>query len=168
MLYRLIAPIAGLSLSFNVATGQICNDNMQPSTPTGQFTINGDGTVTDTRTGLIWKRCLEGQSGDDCSQGRADAMTWDLALQQAAGSFAGNSDWRLPNIKELASIVELKCFEPAINLTVFPNNPDGSVWSGSPHTDNSTDAWHVNFDTGNDFSLSRGYSNRVRLVRGGQ
>ncbi len=170
MLYRfLIAPIAGLSLSFNVAAVQTCNDNMPASTPTDQFTINGDGTVTDTHTGLIWKRCPEGQSGSDCSQGVADDISWDLALQQAdSSSFAGNGDWRLPNIKELTSIVELQCYDPTINLTVFPNDPGSIVWSGSPYAFDSEDAWCVVFDQGDECNARRSSYRHVRLVRGGQ
>ena len=56
---------------------------------------NGDGTVTDNRTGLIWQ------------QGEPGAMTWNSALTYCEGlSLAGSTDWRLPNIKELESLVD--------------------------------------------------------------
>ena len=60
------------------------------------FTDNGDGTITDKATGLMWMQ-------DDSGNG----MTWEEALKFAESKeFAGCSDWRLPNIKELQSIVD--------------------------------------------------------------
>lgn len=98
---------------------------------------NSDGTITDTKTGLMWKKCMEGFTGNSCDTGAAAAFTWQTALQQpgvvnSGGGFAGQTDWRLPNIKELTSIVEEQCYDPAINLTRFPNTPSSVVWSGSP------------------------------------
>ncbi len=148
-----------------------CNNNMPASTPDSQLVDNGDGTVTDSKTGLMWKQCLEGLSGD-CS-GTADTFTWQAALQQPgvvndAGGFAGHTDWRLPNIKELRSIVEEQCFDPAINATRFPNTPSSYVWSGSPGAGNSDFAWGVLFNFGGSGAYGRGGTYAVRLVRGGQ
>ncbi len=154
---------------------QTCNANMTASTPDSQFTDNNDGTITDTKTGLMWKKCMEGVSGANCGGGSADSFTWQAALQRPGvvngGGFAGNSDWRLPNIKELRSIVEVKCFDPAINLTRFPNTPASVVWSGSPIASNSSGAWGVGFDDGVSSygdGCYRDGSYQVRLVRGGQ
>jgi hypothetical protein len=120
----------------------------------------------------MWKRCVEGLSGADCSSGTEIMHNWQQALQLADGhSFGGYSDWRLPNIKELASIVQLSCYDPAINLNVFPNDPDSYlypfVWSGSPYGGSSSSAWSVGFNDGDEQPRLRSGSNRVRLVRGG-
>ncbi len=150
-------------LAANAQAAQVCNDHIQTSHPAG-FTVNQDGTVTDNRTKLVWKQCLEGLSGADCATGTASTFTWDKALQHAASQ----TGWRLPNIKELASIVELKCVDPAINLAVFPNTPSSGVWSGSPYASNSYYAWSVDFDAGNARDVNRNDGSHVRLVRDGQ
>ncbi len=160
--------LAVAMLAANVQA-QTCNPNMLASTPDNRFTVNNDGTVTDVRTNLTWKRCLEGQSGTDCSSGSPTAFTWQTALQHAA---AQGNGWRLPNTKELTSLVELRCIDPAINLHIFPNTPTlGSVvWSGSPVADDSDRAWGLNLGDGQNGYFPRDRSNDtyVRLVRGGQ
>ncbi|MGX9727484.1 MAG: Lcl C-terminal domain-containing protein [Candidatus Electronema sp. VV] len=164
---------------FSAATvhaAQTCKTTTIPaSTPDSRLTDNGDGTVTDTKTGLMWKQCVEGLSGSDCASGTAGSFTWQQALQQPgtvnnAGGFAGHTDWRLPNIKELRSIVEEQCYSPAINQNRFPNTPSSDVWSGSPYAYalNSVASWYVNFNYGRSRTYSRTIHYAVRLVRGGQ
>jgi hypothetical protein len=149
------------------ASAQICGETAA-NTPTRRFVINANATVTDLATGLVWKRCSEGQTwyenwnGAGCT-GDITVFSWKGALQAGSDAvFAGANDWRLPNSKELFSLVERKCFDPAINLTVFPATPSWEFWSSSPAA-----KW-VNFRTG-DVSHSDSYLSRaVRLVRGGQ
>ncbi len=102
--------------------------------PASRFIDNRDGTVTDTGTGLQWKRCSEGQiwMGNRCDR-NAEKYAWSSALQLALDEdFAGKTDWRLPNIKELASIVEEACRYPAIDEAVFPNTGTIKWWTSSP------------------------------------
>ena len=157
----------------SLAPAQTCNDHIPATTPDTRFTDNGDGTITDKGTGLMWKKCIEGLSGFDCATGTAGEFTWKEALAQPGvvnngGGFAGYTDWRLPNFKELTSIVERKCYDPAINLTFFPNTPSSYVWSGSAGADSSYYAWLVGFSNGSSDYFGRNYYGRVRLVRGGQ
>ncbi|MCI5149237.1 MAG: DUF1566 domain-containing protein [Candidatus Electrothrix sp. MAN1_4] len=153
---------------------QTCKpDSIPASTPDSQLVDNGDGTITDLRTGLIWKKCLEGVSGNLCDTDSPDYFTWQEALQQPgvvnnAGGFAGYTDWRLPNIRELVSIVEEQCSGPAINLNRFPNTPTSGVWSGSPGAFNSGSAWYVGFFAGYSGVVFRNHYYAVRLVCGGQ
>lgn len=158
-----------------LSTGNVqavpCQNNLPASNPDAVYTDHGNGTVTDTRTGLMWKQCAEGLSGVTCQTGSAQTFTWSNALARAeASTFAGYTDWRLPNVKELSSLVEDCRRSPAINTNYFPNTPSASVfWSGSPHAHYSNNrAWLVAFLNGNANYHDRSVSNRVRLVRGGQ
>ncbi len=169
--------LALLLPSVNEAS-QICKAASIPATsPTNQFTDNKNGTVTSNKTGLMWKKCSEGQvwnKGDGSCSGSTAHFSWQTALDQAkiANSkkgFAGRTDWRLPNVKELASIVEEQCYNPAINLTVFPATPSTWFWSSSPgdHIDGRY-AWGIGFKSGgDDWDYKIAYDGRVRLVRSG-
>ncbi|MDP2903634.1 MAG: DUF1566 domain-containing protein [Methylovulum sp.] len=139
-----------------------------PTTPTSDFTDNNDGTVTHKTTGLTWMRCAMGQTwtGSACT-GTVKTYTYAKA-RRLTTSFAGFSDWRLPNIAELQTIVERENFNPAINTTAFPNTGNGWFWSSSRRADNSNHAWVVDFDYGYGYFSYRVRNHGVRLVRGGQ
>jgi hypothetical protein len=162
----------GLLLAAGTAAAQTCRDDIRATAPDSRFIDNGNGTVTDLATGLIWKQCAEGLSGSGCATGSATHFTWQQALQHAAAAeFAGATDWRLPNKNELVSLVEQRCYDPAINARFFPNTPSDVFWSSSPCAYHSLSAWCVYFGY-----LGNGYVNyldkdgalHVRLVRGGQ
>jgi len=155
------------------AEAQTCrSENEIPSTtPTRRFLVHGDATVTDTATGLMWARCPEGLSGASCDSGNAATFTWEGALVRARdSSLAGYTDWRLPNVKELSSLFEEQCYNPAINLAVFPNTPASlGFWSASPGALSPSFAWFAEFGFGSaDHYDGRSDGNHVRLVRSGQ
>ena len=86
-----------------------------------RFTSNGD-TVKDNATGLIWQKCSKGLSGLNCESGSVDDLIWESAITYCEGLSLGNrTDWRLPNINELKSIVDYSRYHPAINIDYFPN-----------------------------------------------
>lgn len=103
------------------------------------FTDNGDGTVTDNATGLMWQKADDGTSRD-----------WENALSYAENlTLAGYSDWRLPNAKELQSIVDYtRCpsvtnspsIDPVFSTTSI-TDPDGVTgqypyfWTSTTHQD---------------------------------
>ena len=146
-----------------------CQNNLPPSNPDPVYTSQGDGTVTDTRTGLMWKQCAEGLTGTNCQIGSAQTFTWANALAHAeASTFANYTDWRLPNVKELRSLVEECRLSPSINTNRFPNTPGGHFWSGSPRASDANYAWFVVFSGGLAGVNSRSSDHGVRLVRGGQ
>ena len=150
--------------------------NVVESTPTADLTANSDGTVFHLKTGLMWKQCMEGQSGAGCGTGALTALTWADALAAAvaanSANFAGHSDWRAPNIKELISIIETCGFSPAINTALFPNAHVTFLWSASTINGDPSRAWVVNFTTGLVSGTSAVNTKNtalfVRLVRGGQ
>ncbi len=155
---------------------QVCRtDLVHSKAPNSRYINYNDGTILDQRTGLMWKQCSEGLSGVGCDQGAELALTWDLALQQVANvnqsnsGFAGYSNWRLPIRNELYSLVDMSCYEPSINLDLFPNTAIREFWSSSPFTNSVNEpadsAWSVSFAIGNvDISL-RDELRLVRLVR---
>ena len=153
------------------AEAQTCRTETEvPSTtPASRFLKHGNGTVTDTVSGLMWAQCAEGLSGSACTVGEAANFTWEEALIRARDSgLAGYTDWRLPNLKELFSLVEERCVNPAINLAVFPNTPASYFWSASPSADSSNFTWIVGFMNGGADYRSRYNYSQVRLVRSGQ
>jgi hypothetical protein len=117
---------------------QTCDTSHYPlSAPTARFTDNGNGTVTDTATHMMWMRCSIGQTwkGSTCD-GAATAMTWQAAVDAASaldrqGGYAQHHDWRLPHIGELATITERECANPRTNATIFPNTPAAFYWTAS-------------------------------------
>lgn len=134
-----------------------------PSMPTAsRFALDGD-RVTDHKTGLVWARCGHGQSwnGSACT-GTASSLTHEQALQQVP---AGG--WRLPNVKELASLADPWCGVAAIDTTAFPGTTGTRYWSASPVVDDSTQAWTVDFSEGHVLPLARvgSTSAQVRWVR---
>ncbi|WP_295401488.1 DUF1566 domain-containing protein [uncultured Thiocystis sp.] len=151
------------------AQAQTCRDDILATAPDSRFRDNGNGSVTDLATNLIWKQCAEGLSGGDCATGSASGFAWSQALQHAADHvFAGSSPWRLPNKKELTSLVEQRCVAPAINSRFFPNTPSSWFWSSSPYASGSYYAWDVSFGYGYVSYSYKDYAEYVRLVRGGQ
>lgn len=171
---RLIPLVAALLTCMGAPAYALdCQSTIPPINPDTAYQIHANGIVTDTRSGLIWKRCSEGQiwDGGTCS-GSPSAHTWEQALALAEGSaFAGHADWRLPNIKELNELVEECRGDPAINNTVFINTTSVGgnswrVWSGSPHP-TALYAWIVDFDIGDTNDSLRSDMHQVRLVRGG-
>ncbi len=154
-----------LSINPPLVRAQQCSYSVSPTTPTVRFSSHGNGTVTDQKTGLMWKQCLEGQMGSNCL-GSPAVVSWDMAAtiaRQAAGArFAGYTDWRLPSVEELQSIVERQCQEPAINLSIFLHSPARSVWSAS---EASYNAWSLDFGRGLPFTSLKAGGKYVRLVR---
>lgn len=160
----------GLLLALPILA-QTFNPNIENITPDSRYTVNNDGTVTDNETDLVWMQCSEGQvwepnGGVGNCTGAATPHTWDGALVLANDkAFAGYSDWRLPDIKELASLVAEDRYDPAINTTIFPATPPFLFWSGSPYAAYSNLSWVVYFNHGAGGDSYRGRTLHVRLVR---
>ena len=168
---RVSCLIFGFVLTAQIAQAQTCAADTSANNPTAAYSITSD-TVTDTRTGLIWDRCAWGLSGADCAVGSAITMTWPQALALPSAANANfhktYSDWRLPNIRELASLLEHCRVAPTINEFAFPKTPALLFWSNSPVEPVVQNSWVVEFSTGNVGGNTRSGTNLVRLVRAGQ
>jgi hypothetical protein len=124
--------------------------------PADDFTVNGDGTVTDNNTGLMWQ-----QEDDDVRRSWNSAETYAETL-----TLGGHSDWRLPDIDELKSIRDLNQLNPSINSAAFPNTNSSYYWTSYiDHENSPSNAWYVNFHRGYINYLSKTSKFYVRCVR---
>ncbi len=164
----LLLSIASL---FPVLFAQTCHTKIPHYTPTSQFKILADEAfVLDKKTGLIWQRCALGQYwvNGRCKGGAKEYTFTEAGKVAKSANDAGFNDWRVPTITELASIVDLACYNPAINIAIFPDTNSTWYWSSSPYVDNPSNAWVINFKYGNDSHDERKNGYPVRLVRAGQ
>ncbi|MCX7047485.1 MAG: DUF1566 domain-containing protein [Candidatus Sumerlaeota bacterium] len=116
---------------------------------------NGDGTVTDSDTGLMWQK------------GEAPApMTWEAALQYAEGlTLAGHSDWRLPNIKELHSLNDETMTVPSLDRNYFPGAAASLYGSSTSMFNTPALAWTLDFQFGITSYADKTTTLVVRCVR---
>lgn len=127
-------------------------ETIAATAPSERFTRAGE-TVIDSVTGLMWRKCLQGLTGDACESGNVVSVNWGEALLltsrvNMSGDGSGYSDWRLPNIRELSTLVEVQCAQPAINREVFPGAQPLHVWSSSPYHFYTHYSWYVDFANG--------------------
>ncbi|NRB38013.1 MAG: DUF1566 domain-containing protein [Pseudomonadales bacterium] len=169
---KAVITMTSLSLSclLSVSVQAECTSNrnaaMPISKPDSLYINHGDGTISDSETGLMWQQCSLGINGNECLTGSITAMTWQQALAAAASnSDFSYSDWRLPNKNELASLQDNACFSPAINETLFPASSSSFYWSSSPYILNNSYAWNVSFGNGDVGNSAKNIAGAVRLVR---
>ena len=163
--YFAVLVILMTAISFNEVNAQTCLTYVPTDTPDSRYVDNGDGTVSDQKTGLMWMQCTIGRSGPDCG-GVNVVVNWVDALNTAAATdFANFSDWRLPNVNELRSIVSSTCHSPSINTTFFPNTISSAYWTSTPSAEDSRNAWRVAFSFGSSNHFSRSNKFHIRLVR---
>ena len=146
--------------------------------PNPRFRDNNDGTVTDNLTGLIWLK----------DAGAFEKKTWANALSAANslkngehglsdGSEAG--DWRLPNVRELCSLIDYEYNDPALSNAAgdkkwtagdpFDTIQSSNYWSSTTRSCNAAYGWYVNLNDGYvSPSDKAGYYDYVWPVRGGQ
>jgi len=129
-----------------------------------RFTVNGDGTVTDNLTALVWHKNAT-LKGTVTWQGALDYV---VALNHIKG--AAITDWRLPNINELHSLVDLTRKNPALPAPNPFTSVQLSYWSSTSDPGDTAVAWYVSMADGSvnsdKKSISKVYS--VWPVRGGQ
>ncbi len=125
--------------------------------------VTDDDVVIDRSTGLMW--AADGNEAGCKDSGRTG---WDIAIDYAnALDFAGFTDWRVPNINELLSLVDYSEINPAIDASFFPNTSGTPYWSSTGSSTSDTDAWYVTFNRGKTLIVTKTSSYWMRCVRGG-
>ncbi len=185
---RPLVPIAKTGQTTSYATGDDGNLQKGATWPNPRFTENGDGTVTDNLTGLVWLRdanCINSwYSGFDNDVNPDDGrVTWQHALDFVAGMNnnadpasatyadcnAGFTDWRLPNIKELQPLMDFGKYNPALPA----GHPFSGVvldyyWSSTSCADAPSYTYGVNLRFGYSYFKVKSDDFYVWPVRGGQ
>ncbi len=158
-----------------------------------RFVDNGDGTVTDNETKLMWEQTTGTIGGTNTGKINDvnNTYTWVTAFTSfvatlngvsdgstITGCFANYCDWRLPSITELKGIVDYSagaclagtgaCIDPIFGSTQFGSYP-GYYWTGTTYNGNSDNAWSVNFGYGySPYNRNKtSYYIYVRAVRSG-
>jgi len=121
---------------------------------------NASDVYVDSATGLMWQ---------DNSDAKSIKKDWEGAREYCANLELGRySDWRLPNIKELQSIVDVSHYKPAIKRGFKNVNTSDYFWSSSVYVSDTKDAWVVYFKNGRTNYYNKTDENYVRCVRGRQ
>lgn len=179
-------PATGQTTCWNAAAAPVpCagtgQDGESQAGATLAYVDNGDGTITDVNTGLMWEKLSDDASIHD----KDNTFTWantfavKMAVLNAGGGFAGHNDWRVPNKKELESILNAEVHNPAVSgvfntgcvpaATVLTGSCTRSSyhWSSSTYAYDPTRAWRVGFDFGAVGAGFKADALYVRAVRGG-
>ena len=111
---------------------------------------------------------LAGLQGSGCTEEAAAADTWDQALAYCEGlSWGDHSDWRLPDMYALDSIVDAGRISPAIDTDAFPETPRGLFWSSSSYADDSSYGRSISFGSSKVGSVYKTNVCFIRCVRDG-
>ena len=143
------------------------------------YADNGDGTITDSQTGLMWEKLSDDGSIHDKDNTYTWSDTFDTKIAALNGAaFAGHDDWRLPNINELQSLANYGVMLPALNNAAFNVgcSPGCTVttcsctmlnyyWSSTSNEQNPSNTWNVNSAFGNISQIAKSASGYVRTVR---
>ena len=144
---------AGGTKRFHVRAVRISSSVIRSS---AHLSDNGDGTLTDNYTGLIWQK------------NPASSLSWEESLKYATSlSLAGKSDWRIPNIRELQSLNDATLTKPSFNKTFFPGISSGNFWSSTSQVNSPARAWDINVDYGIVSYNDKMIRENVLCVRGG-
>lgn len=169
LLYPLASPFLpaeeDVKLGVSYASGQktgTFSGSGQKSYPVDQIlTDNGDGTVSDNTTGLMWAK--DG-NGLGCNSGGllsfANAITWANGL-----SFAGHTDWRMPTIREAHTIINFSGFNPPVYNPPFVNMKPETYWTSTPHPLWSANGYYISYFDGRTTSQDKANALYVMAVR---
>jgi len=186
-----LTKVGGGSAGFDFTKLDASGNPLLASTPAG-------GCVRDNVTGLIWEIKTDdnglrdkdwsytwynsdpatngggtGSLGSDTCGGtlpsnQCNTQSYAAAVNALSPALCGYTDWRMPTVEELHSIVDHSRWSPAIDAAYFPLTPPHYYWSALPNASYAGSAWIVEFGYGHDGTADKGNGYAVRLVRGGQ
>lgn len=154
--------------------GMACGFTMPNSASAGapnaaSYDTSAPGVVTDTVSGLMWERTLSGQTASlGCQADKTGYVSCPLryAVKHCENNrLGGFSDWRLPTIVELISLVDMAVREPTIDSVAFPNTRLEAFWSSTRMGGRLDNAWVVAFYLGFNFPTFIDEPHHVRCVR---
>ncbi|MEI7978893.1 MAG: DUF1566 domain-containing protein [Bacteroidota bacterium] len=126
---------AGGTKKFHV---RAVRDVTTPTVIPNHFTDNGNGTITDHLTNLVWQK-----------EPNTNAVSWENAILYANNLILENdSDWRMPNIKELQSLNDEGFVSPSVNTNIFSNMGVKKYWSSTTQQNQVANAWYWNTQFG--------------------
>jgi hypothetical protein len=171
---------SAISSVVNSSVTNFTNDPVACGVSTARYVDNGDGTVTDTQTGLMWEKKV---AGSGCLHCVGDTYTWSNGMSEFVSDvngttddpntqtgLAGHSDWRLPTIVELQTILlaPFPCgTSPCIDPIFGPTAASFFYWSSSTSASAPAGAWVVGFVGGLVVGDGKSSPNFARAVRGG-
>ena len=153
------------------ASAQKCDTSKSATAPFSRFDKAAGATITDNKNKNTWLRCPVGMSWDGGScAGISLKYTWTEAVvtveELNQKKLAGRNDWRLPTVEELATVVEQRCFKPAIDLKAFPYSPESGFWTDTAVEGVQPRAWVVHFLNGRPYVANKKQTWRLRLIAG--
>jgi hypothetical protein len=170
-------PVEKTGQTTSYATGDDGGLQKGVAWPNPRFTDNKDGTVTDNLTGLIWLKNANCFGQRTWAGALADCNN--LADKQCGLTDSSSpGDWRLPNIKELQSLIHYGVFDPALCNAAgtgqwsegdpFTDVQSSYYWSSTTHASSTDDSWLVQLNLGEVYYLYKSYNYYVWPVRSGK
>ncbi len=139
-----------------------CLINIANAQPVRMQILSNESELLDTYTGLIWKRCPQGQTWNEkvCT-GAPSKFSFDAAMVLTENP----SGWRIPNVKELFSIVRKTERDTPSDLDILVEKHTDFFWTSTPNGANSLSIWSVDFSFGSTLPALRQASHQVHMVR---
>ncbi|MGR6839406.1 Lcl C-terminal domain-containing protein [Aliivibrio wodanis] len=163
-----ITLLSTLLMTSPALLAQVCSDTVPESHFAGQFVDKHDGTIIDVKNSLVWQKCNFGENYNEltnaCDGKASDLRDWKSALEAAQTV----TEFNLPNIHELASLVDYSCYSPSSDLSIFPTMHSSPYWSSTGdflNTNAEIKAYVIDFFDGQEVDTRLDEVKYIRLVK---
>jgi len=154
--------------TYSIRTGDDGNIQAGLAYPVPRYVDNGDNTITDNGTGLMWVKDPSQLGGSWGTPGTPDYMVWNDEIDLCLGlDHAGHQDWRMPNLRELISLPDYERIGNVIDTNIWPNFPPSIIDTSTLLRANITRHFYSAFSTGilgTRTNTSIGYPRPVRTT----